>query len=56
MDKLNNQHPLIGHATTFGGHPVSCVSALESLKVLMEEDLMAKEIKKANITKLTNKS
>ena len=40
MDKLNNQHPLIGHATTFGGHPVSCVAALETLKVIIEENLM----------------
>lgn len=40
MDSLNNHHPLIGHATTFGGHPLSCVAALETLKTIVEEKLM----------------
>ena len=40
MDKLNNHHPLIGHATTFGGHPISLVSALETLNVLIDEKLI----------------
>ncbi len=34
MDKLNNGHPLIGHATTFGGHPVSCAAGLASLEII----------------------
>ena len=34
MDKLNNGHPLLGHATTFGGHPVSCAAGLASLEII----------------------
>ena len=49
MNSLNNHHPLIGHATTFGGHPVSCVSALETLKVIIEENLMAEVNQKGEI-------
>lgn len=40
MNSLNNHHPLIGHATTFGGHPVSCISALETLRVINDEKLI----------------
>ncbi len=31
-------NPLLGHITTFGGHPVCCAAALANLKVLLEED------------------
>jgi acetylornithine/succinyldiaminopimelate/putrescine aminotransferase len=31
-------NPLLGHITTFGGHPVSCAAALATLEVLLEED------------------
>jgi acetylornithine/N-succinyldiaminopimelate aminotransferase len=31
--------PVLGHITTFGGHPVSCASGLAALKVLIEERL-----------------
>ena len=30
--------PVLGHITTFGGHPVCCAAALASLKVLLRED------------------
>ncbi len=30
-------NPILGHITTFGGHPVSCAAALASLKVLLRE-------------------
>jgi len=30
-------HPVLGHITTFGGHPVSCAAALASLKVMLRE-------------------
>jgi len=33
-------NPILGHITTFGGHPVSCVAALETLNVILEENLM----------------
>jgi acetylornithine/succinyldiaminopimelate/putrescine aminotransferase len=30
--------PVLGHITTFGGHPVCCAAGLASLRVLLEED------------------
>ncbi|MDR1974221.1 MAG: aspartate aminotransferase family protein [Bacteroidales bacterium] len=33
---LESDHPLKGHASTFGGHPLSCVAALASLNVIVE--------------------
>ncbi|MDR0789733.1 MAG: aspartate aminotransferase family protein [Bacteroidales bacterium] len=41
MNALNNHHPLIGHATTFGGHPVSCAAALAVIDTLLNEDIIA---------------
>ena len=40
MNTLTN-NPILGHITTFGGHPVSCASALATLQILLEENLMA---------------
>ncbi len=34
--------PVLGHITTFGGHPVCAAAGLETLKILLETDLMAK--------------
>ncbi len=31
--------PVLGHITTFGGHPVSCAAGKAALEVLLEEDL-----------------
>jgi acetylornithine/N-succinyldiaminopimelate aminotransferase len=36
MSCLTHQ-PVLGHITTFGGHPVSCAASLETLKVLLKE-------------------
>lgn len=33
-------NPVLGHITTFGGHPVSCASALATLNVLKDENLV----------------
>lgn len=33
-------NPVLGHITTFGGHPVSCAAGLASMQVLLEENLM----------------
>jgi acetylornithine/N-succinyldiaminopimelate aminotransferase len=33
--------PVLGHITTFGGHPVSAAAALETMRVLLETDLIA---------------
>ena len=35
-------NPILGHITTFGGHPVSCAAALASLKVIIDNNLCAK--------------
>jgi acetylornithine/succinyldiaminopimelate/putrescine aminotransferase len=41
MKKLTYK-PVLGHITTFGGHPVSCAAALASLEVIIEEGLHKK--------------
>ncbi|SET51071.1 aspartate aminotransferase family protein [Hymenobacter actinosclerus] len=33
--------PILGHCTTFGGHPVSCAASLATLRVIQEENLLA---------------
>jgi acetylornithine/N-succinyldiaminopimelate aminotransferase len=34
-------NPVLGHITTFGGHPVSCAAGLAGLEFLLEEKLIA---------------
>jgi acetylornithine/succinyldiaminopimelate/putrescine aminotransferase len=38
MDLLS-ENPVLGHITTFGGHPVCCAAGLAALEVLLEEKL-----------------
>src|SRR5690606_6119967 len=38
MDVIKD-NPILGHITTFGGHPLSCAAALASLEVILEEKL-----------------
>ena len=45
MNSLTN-NPILGHITTFGGHPVSCAASLATLKVLLEEKLISEVEKK----------
>lgn len=33
--------PVLGHITTFGGHPVSCAAGLAGMKAMLEEDRIA---------------
>ncbi|HEY0067061.1 MAG TPA: aspartate aminotransferase family protein [Flavisolibacter sp.] len=33
--------PVLGHITTFGGHPVCCAAGLEAFRVLLDENLAA---------------
>jgi putrescine aminotransferase len=33
--------PILGHITTFGGHPVSCAASLAVMEILAEENLLA---------------
>lgn len=39
MDVIKD-NPMLGHITTFGGHPVSCAAALASLRVIQNEKLL----------------
>lgn len=34
-------NPILGHITTFGGHPVSCAAGLATLQTIIDEKLMA---------------
>lgn len=34
------QNPILGHITTFGGHPVSCAAALAAIDVIEDEKLI----------------
>lgn len=40
MDQFTD-NPVLGHITTFGGHPVSCAAGKAALEVLLEEGHMA---------------
>ncbi len=42
-------HPVLGHITTFGGHPVCCAAGLASLEVIVEGDLAAKAAEKEKL-------
>lgn len=39
MDSLKN-NPILGHITTFGGHPVTCAAGLATLEAILEENMM----------------
>lgn len=45
MQALTN-NPVLGHITTFGGHPVCCAAGLAALQVLLEEKLAEKVAEK----------
>jgi acetylornithine/succinyldiaminopimelate/putrescine aminotransferase len=42
-------NPVLGHITTFGGHPVSCAAALASLEVIEREKLYLQVPQKAKL-------
>ena len=48
MDSLMDQ-PVLGHITTFGGHPLSCAAGLAAMKVLMKEKLIDFVAEKENL-------
>jgi acetylornithine/succinyldiaminopimelate/putrescine aminotransferase len=45
MDCLTD-NPVLGHITTFGGHPVCCAAGLAAFKVLLETDFTIDEKEK----------
>lgn len=44
-------NPLLGHITTFGGHPVSAAASLATIQILTEEKLIGQVETKANLFK-----
>ncbi|MBN3582371.1 aspartate aminotransferase family protein [Algoriphagus aestuarii] len=44
-------NPLLGHITTFGGHPVSAAASIATISVLKNESLIDQVEKKANLFK-----
>ncbi|MFC6998153.1 aspartate aminotransferase family protein [Rufibacter roseus] len=46
MHSLKND-PMLGHITTFGGHPVSCAASLATLEVIQTEGLLKEVALKA---------
>ncbi len=48
MQTLTN-NPVLGHITTFGGHPVSCAAALANIEVIINEQLIEGVAAKSNL-------
>ncbi|RXK52328.1 aspartate aminotransferase family protein [Aquirufa rosea] len=45
------QNPVLGHITTFGGHPVSCAASLATLESIFRENLLDKVKQKGQLFK-----
>ncbi len=43
--------PILGHCTTFGGHPVSCAASLATLQTILDENLLEGVAQKAALFK-----
>jgi len=48
MNTLTN-NPILGHITTFGGHPVCCAAGIAVIEVLMEGDLITSVTQKEKL-------
>ncbi len=48
LDSFTN-NPVLGHITTFGGHPVSAAAALASLEVLIDENITENVSRKSDL-------
>ena len=48
MDSLK-ENPILGHITTFGGHPVSCAAALATLNAIADENLLEGVLEKEQL-------
>jgi acetylornithine/N-succinyldiaminopimelate aminotransferase len=44
-------NPVLGHITTFGGHPVSCAAGMAAFKILLQEELIKTVNNKEQILK-----
>ncbi|PWU03861.1 MAG: aspartate aminotransferase family protein [Bacteroidetes bacterium] len=47
--KVLTENPVLGHITTFGGHPICCAAGLAGLELLIEEKLVDHVEEKAQI-------
>jgi acetylornithine/succinyldiaminopimelate/putrescine aminotransferase len=45
------ENPVLGHITTFGGHPVCCAAGMAAMKVLLEEGMMNEVKRKEDLFK-----
>ncbi|MGB4930072.1 MAG: aminotransferase class III-fold pyridoxal phosphate-dependent enzyme, partial [Chitinophagales bacterium] len=45
------QNPILGHLTTFGGHPVCCAAGLAASEFIEKNNLVAQSNHKANLIK-----
>jgi len=50
--KNYKKNPILGHITTFGGHPVSCAASLASLKTIITNNLIDTTKKEALFKKI----
>lgn len=48
MSSLSH-NPVLGHITTFGGHPVCCAAGMAAFKVLLKKDIVKKVGKKEKL-------
>jgi len=46
--KLLTHNPMLGHITTFGGHPVNCAAALANIDIIQEENIISEVNEKGN--------
>jgi acetylornithine/succinyldiaminopimelate/putrescine aminotransferase len=49
MQLLTDSDPVLGHITTFGGHPVSAAAGLATLEVLLDTDLVSLAKRKGDL-------
>ena len=47
--ELLTHNPVLGHITTFGGHPVSCAASLAGLNIILNENLPSLANKKGEL-------
>jgi acetylornithine/succinyldiaminopimelate/putrescine aminotransferase len=46
---LLTENPVLGHITTFGGHPVCCAAGMAAMKALLDESMMDAVEQKVNL-------
>lgn len=56
--KCLRNNPVLGHITTFGGHPLSCAAGLKTLEIIRDEQLgkQVTEKEKLFLSRLTHKN